>query len=370
MVGNERSGRKKETKGNAAPYKATSLSGRQFSSLITNKPPNMPEIKTNPIEETQAQIKISINQRIENWGLIRKAEATQMPKEIIDEMKIQMGLSKDEEKNDQNMDSKDMMIMQMIQQEEDPHMKQILLMSLMNKGSKGIDPMMMSMVMNNGSKKKDSPEFMEKLAMKFIEGKTDNTSDIDKAMEFHKKMQEMNETMKPKDVLDEMMKSKERLIELGIVQDPQGGIEDRKMDLEFKKLELDHERVVAEQESKTGGQEEIMKAVTGGIQALLGAVGHHMGNKNQQEQGPSPEEQRNSQIKNSNTRIMGKCSNPECNLEFPVVTDKDRTINCPNPKCDFTYIVEKGDFYISKESEAKLNSSSSDEPKEEIKLEK
>lgn len=367
MVGNSNSGRKKEIKTTATPYRGTSLSGKQFSSLLTNKPLNMPEVRENStLEQTQAEVKKSVNERIESWGIMKKAEVSGMPKELIDEMKMQLGLAKEEERSDQPMDQKDIMLMKMISEEEDPQMKQLYMMSLFGKGKNSMDPMTMTMFMNS-NKKKDGDSFMEKLALKFLDQKTDNKSDIDRGMEFYEKIQKMNETMKPKDVLDEMMASKQRLIDLGIVQDPQGGIADRQLDLEFKKLELDHERRVTEMEAKVGGQEEIMKAATQGISALLGAIGHFAGKKNENT-GPSQEERTKEQIQNGGgSKIMANCSNPSCNTQFPVVTDKDRSIACPNDKCNFTYLIKGGEFFLSEESAKKLDASSSNEP--EVKLE-
>lgn len=372
MAGNSNSGRKKEPKTSAAPYKATSLSGKQFSSLITNKPLNMPEVKTDPLEQSQAEVKKAVNDRIESWAIIKKAEISGMPKELIDEMKIQMNLTKDEVKTDQVMTQSDVMIMNMINESDDPEMKKIYLMSLMNKGKNSMDPMMMAMVMGNGNKKKESESFMEKLALKFIEGKTDSKSDIDKGMEFFEKMNRMQDNMKGADVLDEMLKQKTKLVELGIVQDPTGGdsIEDKKIDLEFKKLELNHELLVSEQESKSGGQEEIMKAATAGISALLGAIGHFASGKKNEDTGPSQEERIKEQIQNGGgSKIMADCSNPKCGTQFPIVTDKDRLISCPNGKCDFTYVIKNKEFFLSEESQKKLDTFSSNEQEGTTKLE-
>ena len=361
-MGGSGSGRQKEDKSTVNPYKPSSLSGKYFSNLITNKPSMNIDPKKKTIEESLQSAKQNITETIENWALIRKAETSGMPKEIIDEMKHQLGLVKEEEKNDdQLMTQKDIMLMQMIRDEEDPAMKQIYLMSLFNKGKNGIDPAMMAMVMGNGNKKNQNTDFMEKLALKFLDQKTDNKSDIDKGMEFYEKIMKMQEQIQPRDLLDQLKDEKDRLVSLGLVQDATGNIEHRKMDLEFKKLELEHQRVSAEQEAKSQSSQDVMKAVGEGVAALLGAVGHHT------KKDTSNAQATQDQIKNSGgARVMAQCSNPSCGASFPLVTTPDRSVNCPGKNCGFSYVIKNGEFYISDESAKLLDSetSSSNEPEE------
>lgn len=347
MMGGTGSGRKKEGKGDINLYKPSSLSGKYFTSLITNTKPSKPDIsEKTQLDNIFEENKKLIKDKLESWALIQKAEAARMPKDVIDEMKLQMGIVKPEEVEEESegMTAKEVMLIKLVGEEEDPQMKQLYTMMLFG-GKKGaMDPSMMAMMMNNKSK---GESFESKLAMKFLEEKMDKKSDIEKGMEYFTKMTEMRDKFAPdKNWLDEMIKEKDKLIDLGIVSDPQGNIEDRKLDLEFKKLDLDHNRITKIEEGKLKTQEEIMNSVKMGVTALLGSIGHITkmahGSDNKSDSAAT------------GNKRMFKCSNPDCGLTFPIVLDSDRTVLCPKTDCQWSYVIQKGEIYTSEETEEKL----------------
>jgi len=286
------------------------------------------------------------DQRIRDFKKMRQMEAMKMPKNVIDEFKIEHGLG-DGEPVDSDFDTSQTARMEqaskLMAATEDPGLKKIIVYNLFKSDR---DPAM-SMYFQSQIAGLQGPEQKEErdLYKVFVKKAMDkmDESEIDKLAKAKKSLESLGDLFgEKKNTLEELRDQKNLLIELGMVQEPKDdSLESRKLDVDLKRLELEDTRLTRQSDGELDLKKE---------QFAVGREGIGIGMKFLRSFYESGREKKKEELtyEDGSRPQMSppfKCSNPDCSShaddkKIQIVMEKGKEFGCPYG-CNFSYVIDE-----------------------------